>query len=64
MIYLKFLSVQSSGLTGATLGAYVISAYHVPEIEPTSGEVLYIDNVRPITRISGQKEEFRLRLGF
>jgi hypothetical protein len=60
----KFLSVQTNGLTGTTLGAYVLSQYHKPEIDLTSGEVLYIDNVRPIARITGQKEEFRLRLGF
>jgi hypothetical protein len=60
----KFLSVAQHGLTGTGLGAFVVAQYHTPEIDPTSGEILYIDNVRPITRISGQKEEFRLRLGF
>jgi len=36
----------------------------LPDIDRTSGEVLYIDNVRPIQRSTGQQEEFRLRLGF
>jgi hypothetical protein len=60
----KFLGVDTDGLTGTTLGAYIVASYHQPEINRNSGEILYIDNVRPITRISGQKEEFRLRLGF
>jgi hypothetical protein len=60
----KFLDVEENGLTGTALGSYVVSRFHPPEIDTTSGEILYIDNVRPITRISGQKEEFRLRLGF
>lgn len=60
----KFMSVETHGFTGTTLGPYVLAAYYPSEIDTTSGEILYIDNVRPITRVTGQKEEFRLRLGF
>jgi hypothetical protein len=59
-----FKSVQTDGLTGTTLGQYIVSAVQPPEIDRTSGEVLYINNIRPISRITGQKEEFRIRLGF
>lgn len=59
-----FKSVQTDGLTGTTLGNFIVSAALPPEVDKTSGEVLYINNVRPISRITGQKEEFRVRLGF
>lgn len=60
----KFKSVATDGLTGTQLKEYVVSSVDLPEIEKTSGEVVYISNVRPITRSIGQEEEFRLRLGF
>lgn len=59
-----FKSVASDGMTGSTLGAYIVASVQEPEIDRTSGEILYIDNVRPIQRTVGQQEEFRLRLGF
>lgn len=59
-----FKSVASDGITGSTLGAYIVASVEEPEIDRTSGEILYIDNVRPIQRTVGQQEEFRLRLGF
>jgi hypothetical protein len=60
----SFRSVAVDGITGSTLGAFIIADVTLPEIDRTSGEVLYIDNVRPIQRNMGQQEEFRLRLGF
>lgn len=60
----SFFSVQVNGITGSTLDAYIVSSYSPPQIQRNSGEILYIDNVRPIMRVTGQKEEFRLRLGF
>jgi hypothetical protein len=60
----SFKSVAVDGITGSTLGAFIIADVTLPEIDRTSGEVLYIDNVRPIQRNMGQQEEFRLRLGF
>lgn len=60
----SFQSVETHGLTGTQLGEYIIASVNAPEIDRTSGEVIYINNVRPITRATGQEEEFRLRLGF
>jgi len=60
----SFRSVESHGLTGTTLGAYVVSSVLKPQIKPTSGDIIYIENVRPIQRTLGQEEEFRIRLGF
>jgi hypothetical protein len=60
----SFKSVAVDGLSGSTLGAYIVTNVDLPEIDRTSGEILYIDNVRPIQRTIGQQEEFRLRLGF
>jgi hypothetical protein len=60
----KFKSVSTHGLTGTQLGGYIVSSVDLPEVDRTSGEVLYIDNVRPIQRTRAQEEEFRLRLGF
>lgn len=60
----SFKSVTIDGISGSTLGNFIVSDVQKPEIDRTSGEILYIDNVRPIQRTAGQKEEFRLRLGF
>lgn len=60
----SFKSVAVDGASGSTLGAYIVADVSLPEIDRTSGEILYIDNVRPIQRTTGQQEEFRLRLGF
>jgi len=59
-----FKNVQNDGLTGSTLGSYIVASVTLPEIDRSSGEILYIDNVRPIQRAIGQEEEFRIRLGF
>ena len=60
----SFRNVEEHGITGSTLGTYIVASVQQPEILKTSGEILYIDNVRPIQRAVGQEEEFRLRLGF
>lgn len=60
----SFRNVVDHGLSGSTLGNYLVASVTPPDIDPTSGDVLYIDNVRPIQRFVGQQEEFRLRLGF
>jgi hypothetical protein len=60
----SFKSVAVDGVSGSTLGAYIVTNVDLPEIDRTSGEILYIDNVRPIQRTVGQQEEFRVRLGF
>lgn len=63
-VYGSFRSVATHGLSGSTLSAYVVTDLKVPDIDPGSGEVLYINNVRPVQRVTGQEEEFRIRLGF
>ena len=63
-VYGSFKSVAKDGLTGSQLRAFVVSDVTLPEISPTSGEVIYINNIRPIDRTVGQEEEFRIRLGF
>jgi hypothetical protein len=59
-----FKSVSTHGLIGTTLGSYLVSDVDPPEVILTSGEILYIDNVRFIQRSKNQEEEFRIRLGF
>ena len=36
----------------------------IPELNIGSGEILYIQNMRPITRSFEQQEEFKIVLGF
>lgn len=60
----KFKNVADNGLTGSNLGAYIISGVSLPDIDPNSGEMLYIDSVRSVDRVVGQNEEFRLTIGF
>lgn len=61
---LYLTDVSGKWLASGLLGSFEISSVQLPQIDQTSGEVLYINNVRPITRTTGQEEEFRLRLGF
>lgn len=41
-----------------------ITDIQIPELNVGSGEVLYIQNIRPITRSFEQQEEFKIVLGF
>ena len=52
-------------LNGATSGAdrFVVAVAN-PEFEQDSAEVLYVENLSPITRIDGQAEDIRLILQF
>ena len=59
-----FQSVAKNGISGTTLGGYVVTNVIPPDIVSNSGEVIYINNIRSISRVIGQSEEFRLRLGF
>lgn len=63
-VYGSFRSVAKHGLSGSQLQSFVVADVTPPEILATSGEVVYINNVRPIDRTLGQQEEFRIRLGF
>ena len=41
-----------------------ITSIQIPELNMGSGELLYIQNIRPITRTFDQQEEFKILLGF
>ncbi|MBM3202279.1 hypothetical protein FJZ55_00010 [Candidatus Woesearchaeota archaeon] len=60
----NFKNVEVDGITGSVLQGFIVSSVSLPEIDRTSGEIIYIDNIRQIKRTIGQEEEFRLRLGF
>ena len=60
----KFKNVAANGITGSVLDVYVVSGVSLPDIDPNSGEILYIDNIKAVDRVVGQDEEFRLTIGF
>ena len=43
---------------------YRIAGVSAPGIDIHSGEIIYINSIQPIQRLSNQSEEFRLRVGF
>jgi hypothetical protein len=52
-------------LTGLTsLASRFVSSIKMPELEPYTGRVLYIDNITPITRNADQIEDFKIVLKF
>ena len=57
--------LSAAGTAGIS-GESNLTVYEVtkPEIEPASGEVLYIENIRPTTRNIEQEEEFKILIGF
>ena len=65
---------KKTSTAGATLGrlnagssingGYAVSQITAPQIDIHSGEILYINSIQPIQKISNQTDEFRLRLGF
>ena len=63
-VFGKFLNVEDNGITGSNLGPYIVSSVDLPEISPLSGEIVYIDSIRAITRGVNQKEEFRFNISF
>lgn len=56
----------SQGLVGATSGATgtVVTPVTNPDLEEYSGDLLYIDNIKPIQRSSDQIEDFKIVLKF
>jgi len=52
-----------TGITSPT-GYFNVDTVRDPDVVKGSGQVLYIQNVRPVTRKIGQREEFRVRIGF
>jgi hypothetical protein len=58
--------VRGNYLTGGFCGAaaHGITSVSGPEMQIGSGEVLYIQNIRPITRGSEQEEEIKILIGY
>ena len=50
------------GSTGATMG--YVTAVTGPDLRYDRGEVLYIQNMQPITRTAQQEEEIKIQVGF
>lgn len=61
-----FGSIQAASLTGATSGATGTVSVPItyPEVQPYSGQLLYIDNIKPVSRASDQIEDFKIVLKF
>ena len=67
-----FKTTTSAGATfgrlNTSLGVvnlgYSISAITPPQIDIHSGEIIYINSIQPVQKISNQTDEFRLRVGF
>lgn len=61
----KFKNIaDGDSSTYSVLGPYILAGVSLPDINPNSGEILYIDSVVAIDRVVGQNEEFRLSVGF
>lgn len=59
------LSFMPYGSTAETnLTTVSITSIQQPEVEVGSGELLYIENVRPVERNAEQSEEFKIVIGF
>ena len=50
----------SSSLNNTTF----VSGYATPEMQPDSGDVIYIENRKPISRASDQTEDVKLIVEF
>jgi len=55
-------SVTGGGYSGGDANS--IDKIEIPELVVGSGEVLYIQNIRPVQRNLEQKEEFKILIGF
>ena len=57
---------DASNVTGVpTSGASrTITSITTPEFEPRSADILYVENITPVTRVDGQAEDIRLVLQF
>lgn len=67
-----FKGITTAGVTfgrlNTSLGAvnmgYAVTQITPPQIDIHSGEIIYINSIQPIQKISNQTDEFRLRVGF
>ena len=55
-------SFSAGGISGSA--NHSITTITQPELKIGSGEVLYIENIRPVTRGIEQDEEIRIIIGF
>jgi len=70
--YLRILGVTGTFSAGnkilynnsSTTGASISTIISTPDILYRSGEIMYIQNIRPITRSIEQKEEIKLIIQF
>jgi len=53
-----------STIEKASGSAFTVTSITEPDLVKGSGEVLYIQNIRPILRQQKQREEFRISIGF
>jgi hypothetical protein len=67
----NFKKISTAGATFGRLndglsinGGYAVSQITRPLIDVHSGEILYINSIQPVQKISNQTDEFRLRVGF
>jgi hypothetical protein len=52
-------------ITGATSGASAnVTSVKNPDLVPYSGEVIYIENIDPVTRSNTQTEQIKIVLKF
>ena len=52
-------------LIGDTSGeSRTVTSITTPEFEPHSADILYVENITPVTRVDGQSEDIRLVLQF
>lgn len=58
--------LEATSLIGYETGATgtVVLPVTVPEVQPHSGQLLYIDNIKPVSRASDQIEDFKIVLKF
>jgi hypothetical protein len=55
----------SNTVTGSNSGAAAVpTTYENPELEPNSGQLLYVENRRPISRASDQTEDIKIVVEF
>lgn len=56
---------SSQSLIGSnTSTSRFVSAINAPDLTPYSGQILYVDNVEPISRASDQTEDFKIIIKF
>ncbi len=60
----KISSIYGATASKLTDTQNIVVGVTLPDIDVSSGEIIYIDNIVPIDRIQNQKEKFRLTISF